>query len=95
MGRHEIRNKVLFLSESLIHPSELFRESFIYAVFRFSHQGENRSGYVFGRHFELTAYMILAEFAEKLLFLISQQIVETDSGSYEYFLYSGDVPQLF
>ena len=50
---------------------------------------------MFGRHFELPAYMMLAELAEEIPLFVSQQIVETDPGSYEHLLHAGDVPKFF
>ena len=79
----------MFLAKSVIHPPEFFCKFFIYAVFRFPHQGKDWRSHMFGRHFELPAYMMLAELAEEIPLFVSQQIVETDSGSYLHTLGSG------
>ena len=79
MGGHEVWHDVLILPEFLIHFPEFPAESVVDLYRRLAHFGEDVVRNVLGRHAELSAYMILAEFAEEGPVLICQKIVESET----------------
>lgn len=93
MGRHQIRNQVLFLSRffrQLVKPLDKAVKRFDMG---FPHPVEHRRRAVLRRHLQLPADMVLHQFLEKGLVLVLQQIIEPDAGTDEHPLDPWQRPQ--
>ena len=85
MGRHQIRNQILFKSKPFIDLFVFVGKTFINCIFRLAHHLKNRVCYMLRCNFQLTADMILTQFFEKRVIRIRQQIVKPDTGTDKYF----------
>ena len=96
MGRHQIRNQVLFKSKPFIDLFVFVGKTFINCIFRLAHHLKNRVCYMLRCNFQLTADMILTQFFEKRVIRIRQQIVKPDTGTDKYFFdsrYLSEIPE--
>ena len=94
MRRHQIRYKVLFPAKRQVRLLICLRKRAVNPDARFSHFFQHCIGDVLGRHFQLTADMVFAQFPQKSAVFIVHQIVEPDSGADKDFFHPGNRPQL-
>ena len=89
VGGHQVGHNVLVFVQLLVHFLKLAAELVIGVHIRFAHFGEHVVGDVLGRHAELSAYVILAEFTQKRPVLVCQKIVEPKTRPHKHFFDSG------
>ena len=93
MRRHKVWNKILLLSETLIHFAELADKFLIHLVLRLAHQGEHLVRNMLRRDFKLAAHMMFAQLPEEFILPVRKQIVKPDAGADEDLFHSRDVPE--
>ena len=87
MAGHKVGNKVLFFPYFFIYIIELFTEFFVLLHTRLTHITKYIIADMLGSNFKLTAYVMLAQFIEKCVILIRNQIVIPDAASDKYLLH--------
>ena len=79
MRRHQIRNKILLLSDTLCYLVKTLLERLVSFNVRFSHFVKHRRRTMFGSNFKLTAYMMFYQLTDKFVVFILHKIVVSDS----------------
>lgn len=85
MARHQIRYEILLFAYLFIDSVIFFAEFVVYFHLGFAHFAQNLRTDVFGRNFQLPAYVMLAQLIQKFIGFIRHYIVKSKSGTDEYF----------
>lgn len=83
MRRHQIRNKILFLSDTLCYLVKTLLERLVRFYMRLSHFVKHSSRTMLRCNLQLTAYMMLYKLTDKLVVFILHKVVVSDSRTYE------------
>ena len=94
MGGHEVGHEVLLLAGLLIHLFKQAHEFAVGAAPRLAHFFQDIVGDMFGRDPELSADVILTEFAQECTVLVRQKIIESEAGADEDFFHAGEGAEL-
>ena len=86
MRRHQIRYKILLLTELPVHIFICLHETIVDFYARFTKFLQYCITDVFRCYLQLSTHMMLTQFAKESVILIIHQIIETDSRTDEYFL---------